>query len=151
MVDVVSPEKRSQMMAGIRGKDTKLELILRRGLHRLGLRFRLHRTGLPGKPDLVFPRHRAVLFVQGCFWHGHGCHLFKWPNTRVEFWRGKIETNRVRDAETISELKSLGWRVAVIWECSIKGKQRWPTETVINRAAAWLRGTDKHLEIAGCD
>ena len=97
MVDVVDTATRSRMMAGIRGTNTKPELLLRKGLHAQGFRFRLHSTGLPGKPDIVLPRHHAVVFAHGCFWHGHNCHLFKWPSTRPEFWQAKIERNREVD------------------------------------------------------
>src|SRR4051812_25000557 len=105
------------MMAGIRAKDTKPELIVRRGLHRAGLRFRIHDRRLPGKPDLVFPKYKAVVLVHGCFWHGHDCKLFKWPNTRPEFWRSKIGSTINRDAAVRIQLVKAGWRVLEIWEC----------------------------------
>jgi DNA mismatch endonuclease, patch repair protein len=124
MTDIVSPAKRSQMMAGIKGKNTKPELVIRSGLHKVGFRFRLHDRKLPGKPDLVFPRFRAVIFVQGCFWHGHDCHLFKWPSSRKDFWQKKISGNQKADARNIEKLLAEGWRVALIWECSIKGKRK---------------------------
>lgn len=108
-------------MAGIRGKDTRPEMILRRGLHARGFRFRLHDRRLPGSPDLVFPGRRAVIFVHGCFWHGHGCHLFRLPATRQEFWRAKIEGNAARDALAEGALAADGWRVLSIWECALKG------------------------------
>ncbi|RJE78531.1 very short patch repair endonuclease [Paracoccus sp. JM45] len=134
MTDIVSPEKRSAMMSGIRGKDTKPEIIVRRLLHRLGYRFRLHRKDLPGKPDIVLPKWRTVIFVNGCYWHGHGdCHLFRPPKTRTEFWTNKIESNRARDQRNHAALKDAGWRVLVIWECAVSKK---------------LSLTDKQLEIA---
>jgi DNA mismatch endonuclease (patch repair protein) len=111
--DVVTPEVRSRMMAGIKGKDTKPELVIRSALHRAGFRFRLHYKNMPGRPDLVFPRYRAVVFVHGCFWHGHDCHLFRWPSTREEFWREKIGRNVARDSQQTSTLLDTGWRVAV--------------------------------------
>ena len=120
MADVVSKAKRSEMMAGIRGKDTEPEMIIRRGLHARGYRFRLHRKDLPGKPDIILPRYRVAIFVNGCFWHGHDCHLFKSPKTREAFWREKICGNIVRDRAKIEALKSAGWRVGVIWECLIR-------------------------------
>src|SRR5688500_15794308 len=98
MTDVLTPEQRRLNMSRVRGKDTKPEMLLRRGLHACGLRYRLHPKDVPGRPDLVFPRHGAVILVHGCFWHGHDCPLFKWPATRAEFWRKKIEGNRARDA-----------------------------------------------------
>jgi len=126
------------MMAGIRGKDTRPEMILRRGLHARGFRFRLHDRRLPGSPDLVFPGRRAVIFVHGCFWHGHDCHLFRLPATRQEFWRAKIEGNAARDAATEDALVSAGWRVLTIWECALKGRKRLPVETLLDRVSAWL-------------
>ena len=108
MVDVLTPEQRRLNMSRIRGKDTKPELMLRRGLHALGLRFRLHRKDLPGRPDMVFPRYRAAVLVHGCFWHGHDCPLFKWPVTRREFWAVKIEGNRARDMRDLAGLAGAG-------------------------------------------
>jgi DNA mismatch endonuclease (patch repair protein) len=151
MADVVTPAVRSRMMAGIRGKNTKPELILRRGLHRLGFRYQLHRSDLPGKPDLVFPRHRAVLLAQGCFWHGHGCHLFKWPKSRALFWREKIGENRVRDLASIAKLRATGWRVGQVWECALKGRGRHHSEEVIQSCAEWLLSSENALEISGCE
>jgi DNA mismatch endonuclease, patch repair protein len=147
MADVVSPEVRSRMMAGIRGTDTKPELLLRRGLHRAGFRFRLHDRALPGKPDMVFPRRRAVLFAHGCFWHGHNCHLFKWPKTREEFWKTKIARNREVDARTDAALKGLGWRRGVVWECALRGKSRMPVEDLFERLAGWLVSDRQTIEL----
>ena len=103
------------MMAGIRGTNTKPEMAIRRGLHALGFRYRLHGPKLPGRPDLVLPRYRAVVFVHGCFWHGHACNLFRWPSTRQDFWREKIEGNRDRDRDTVERLEAAGWEVMVVW------------------------------------
>ena len=121
MTDVVSPQVRSRMMSGIRGKNTRPELLIRRRLHRLGYRYRLHSSKLPGKPDLVFPRYRAVIFVNGCFWHGHDCHLFKWPSSRAEWWRAKITRTRATDAASRKALAQAGWRILDVWECALKG------------------------------
>lgn len=137
------------MMAGIRGKNTKPELVIRHGLHRLGFRFRLHDRQLPGRPDIVLPRWRAVILVHGCFWHGHDCSLFKWPRTRIDFWRDKIMGNRRRDEAAAAELDRQGWRVLTVWECSMKGPGRLAQETVIGKAAAWLRSGQEHGEIRG--
>ena len=134
-------------MAGIRSKDTRPELILRRGLHALGFRFRLHARDLPGKPDIVFPRRRAVIFAHGCFWHGHGCSLFKWPKTREEWWRAKIAGNQDSDRRSIEALAAYGWRVGVVWECALKGRSRRPTESVIDACADWLRSDAADFEI----
>lgn len=138
MVDVLTPEQRRLNMSRIRGKDTKPELVLRHGLHAMGLRYRLHRKDLPGRPDLVFPRYRAAVLVHGCFWHGHDCPLFKWPATRREFWQAKIEGNRARDARDLAGLTAAGWRVLVVWECALKGPARHPANAALATIASWL-------------
>lgn len=107
-------------MARIRGKDTKPELVVRRMLHAMGYRFRLHRRDLPGRPDIVLPGRGAVIFVHGCFWHGHGCKLGQPSKSRVEYWGPKIAATRLRDARRIAALRRSGWRVAVLWECTIR-------------------------------
>lgn len=119
-MDVVSPIVRSRMMSGIRGKNTRPELAVRSAAHRLGLRFRLHRPDLPGRPDIVFPKHRTVVFVHGCFWHRHHCDLAATPKTRPEFWAKKFDANVERDARNRLLLEALGWRVIEIWECQIR-------------------------------
>jgi DNA mismatch endonuclease (patch repair protein) len=149
MVDIVPADVRSRMMSGIRGTNTKPELLLRKGLHGLGFRFRLHDRSLPGKPDVVFPRYRAVIFAHGCFWHGHDCHLFKWPSTRPEFWQAKIAHNRAVDERTHAALAQSGWRQAIVWECAIKGKTRLPLDEVVLACAAWLKSDSRRLEIRG--
>ena len=147
--DIVSPATRRRMMSGIQGKNTKPELAIRSALHREGFRFRLHCKDLPGSPDLVLPRHRAVLFVHGCFWHGHGCHLFKWPSTRRTFWRRKIEGNMARDQRQQAALLDMGWRVATLWECAMKGKARLPFQEVVNACVNWLNSDKKLLVVNG--
>lgn len=149
MNDVVDSATRSRMMSGIKGKNTKPELMVRSGLHRLGYRFRLHRKDLPGKPDLVFAKHRAVIFVHGCFWHYHDCHLFKMPSTRREFWETKIGRNRERDREVQAALRAAGWRSLVIWECALKGKGRLEADEVLARAVTWLEGNVADGEVSG--
>ncbi len=120
MVDIVSPEKRSSMMGRIRGRNTRAELLVRSYLHRAGLRFKINDRSLPGSPDLVFPRHRCVVFVHGCFWHRHpGCRFATTPATRVEFWRSKFATNVARDEKASAFLLALGWRTLTIWECEV--------------------------------
>jgi DNA mismatch endonuclease (patch repair protein) len=127
MTDIVDPSKRSRIMASIRGKDTKPELLVRRGLHKFGARFRLHRRDLPGKPDLVFPRYRVVLFVHGCFWHRHaGCKLAYRPATNEKFWAEKFQLNIDRDRRQTELLIQAGWRVFVIWECSLRNNDLTP-------------------------
>lgn len=127
-------------MSRIRGKNTKPEMTLRRGLHAAGLRFRLHVRGLPGTPDIVFPRYRAVIQVNGCFWHGHRCALSKMPETRPEFWAAKIAANVARDERNAKSLYDLDWRVLVVWECAIKGPARLPLANVIADAKAFVLG-----------
>lgn len=119
MPDIVDPGTRSRMMSGIRGKDTKPEMRVRRRLHAAGLRYRLHDGRLPGKPDLVLPRARTVVFVHGCFWHQHeGCRYAYEPATNTAFWRNKLRSNVERDARVESELTKAGWTVEIIWECA---------------------------------
>ncbi len=113
MADVHDAPTRSRNMAAIRGKDTRPEMIIRRGLHARGFRFRLHAAGLPGKPDLVFPKYRAVVLVNGCFWHGHECSMFRWPSSRQEFWKEKITGNKRRDLANLEGLADAGWRTCV--------------------------------------
>lgn len=149
MADIVSKEIRSRNMAAVRSKNTKPELLIRKGLHRRGFRFRLHNNKLPGKPDLIFPKYHAVIFVNGCFWHQHDCHLFKWPSTRKEFWKIKIEGNRARDFKTIKQLKSMGWRVLTIWECSLKGKTRLQENDLFSRVSNWIVGGIAEQDIPG--
>lgn len=118
MPDVVDPQTRSRMMAGIRGKDTKPEMTVRRYLHARGFRYRLHDKRLPGRPDLVFPRYRTVLFVHGCFWHQHpGCRYATTPATNAEFWQHKLSANLHRDTRQAEALVVSGWRVLTVWEC----------------------------------
>lgn len=121
MADIISPERRSALMSRIRGKDTKIEREVRKGLHALGFRYRLGGAGLPGRPDIVLPKYRTVVFVHGCFWHQHDCHLFRLPKTRTEFWRAKVDANRARDERVVREIAALGWRAETIWECELRG------------------------------
>lgn len=137
------------MMSGIRGKNTKPELIIRKALHARGFRYRIHCKDLPGNPDLCLPKYRAVIFVHGCFWHGHDCHLFKWPKTRPEFWEAKIGRNREVDADAEARLLAAGWRVATVWECAIKGRERLSLEELTTRCADWLVSGQQRLTIRG--
>lgn len=123
-MDIVDSKTRSRMMSNIKGKNTKPEMVLRRALHQIGFRYVLHDKRLPGKPDMVFPKYRSVVFVHGCFWHQHqGCKNATMPSTRPDFWKNKLQGNVVRDRERIEELKNLGWRVLVVWECQLSGNQ----------------------------
>lgn len=142
MSDIFEPAKRSEIMSRIRGRDTKPELVVRRIAHRLGFRYRLHRQDLPGRPDIVFPRYRAIIMVHGCFWHRHpGCKYAYTPKTRVQFWRKKFEGNVVRDRRNELALSELGWRTMVIWECETKDHQ-----DVAARIESFLRGSDPDME-----
>ena len=147
MVDVHTPIQRSRNMAAIKGKNTKPELIIRKELHRLGFRYRLHYSALPGSPDLVFPKYKAVILINGCFWHKHECHMFKWPKNNAEFWRAKIEKNFIRDSKNSDYLVALGWKSLVIWECALKGRKKIPIEQVIETTTLWLRSEPKNKEI----
>ena len=148
MADIVTPDVRSRMMSGIRGTNTKPELLLRKGLHAAGFRYRLHGK-LPGKPDMVFPGLNAVLFAHGCFFHGHDCPMFRWPASRVDFWREKITGNRARDARVMRDLLAAGWRVGVVWECATRGKGRYAPADVIERCSKWLRSEKPQMELRG--
>lgn len=124
MVDVVDKATRSRMMSGIKGKNTKPELMVRRYLHGRGLRYRLHGANLPGRPDIVLPRYRVVVFVHGCFWHQHsGCRYATMPSSRTNFWQNKLAQNVARDLYQINALIDLGWRVLVVWECELRGSK----------------------------
>lgn len=151
MADIVSPENRSRMMSGIRGKNTKPEMMVRKALHACGFRYRLHDKRLPGKPDLSFPKYKAVILVNGCFWHGHHCHLFKWPSSREKFWKEKITRNREKDNENLSALCEAGWRVVTIWECALKGRTRISLERITKAISELLSSDRLSLEITGSD
>ncbi len=146
-MDIVSSAKRKEMMSGIRGKNTRPELLVRSSLHRMGFRYRLHAKELSGKPDLVFAQHRAVIFVNGCFWHGHQCNLFKWPKTRPVFWRAKITGNTERDRRNHSQLEADGWRIGIVWECALKGARRQNSDEVFHEIARWLKSSIRRVEL----
>ncbi|AOJ82443.1 very short patch repair endonuclease [Burkholderia sp. MSMB617WGS] len=125
-------------MSRIKGKDTKPELIVRSLIHRMGYRYRLHRKGLPGRPDLVFAKRRKAIFIHGCFWHRHeGCHLARLPKSRLDFWLPKLEANAARDKEVEQRLAELGWKVLTIWECEVKEE-----EALTSRIRAFLDDTE---------
>lgn len=130
-MDRITPEQRSRLMARIKSRNTKPEMIVRSTLHRLGYRYRLHVKSLPGSPDIVFPKRKKIIQVNGCFWHGHTCsHGQKIPKSNVEFWVNKIQTNQQRDMRVLRKLRRVGWSVLTIWECNIK-KDIW-IERAIN-------------------
>ncbi len=145
MTDKVSPEVRSRIMASIKGKDTKPEMVIRRALHALGFRYRLHVKNLPGCPDMVLPKYRAVIMVNGCFWHGHGCQAHNKPKSRVDYWEEKISKNQARDEQNKKRLHELGWRIATIWECAIFGKTKITTDEIAKYIAEWINSEDTEL------
>jgi DNA mismatch endonuclease (patch repair protein) len=149
MVDVLTKDQRRLNMSRIRNRDTAPELLMRSGLHKRGYRFRLHRKDLPGCPDLTLPKYKSVIFVNGCFWHGHECPMFKIPETRKKFWTAKIRKNRQRDAFVLSALAAMGWRTFVLWECSIKGPRRKHLDVILDEIAAWLCGNDAQGALMG--
>lgn len=139
MADIVDKETRSQMMSGIRAKNTRPEMFLRQGLHALGFRFRLHAKDIPGKPDIVLPKYRALVVVHGCFWHGHNCRYFKLPQTRPEFWQEKIEANRKRDLRDAELQHNSGWRSLIVWECAVRaGMKSKPAIDLVTLVSDWL-------------
>ncbi|WP_290526084.1 very short patch repair endonuclease [Alcanivorax sp.] len=140
MADIVDPATRSRMMAGIRGKNTRPELLIRSALHRAGFRFRLHVARLPGSPDIVLPKYKAVLFVHGCFWHRHvGCRYASTPATRPEFWADKFKANTDRDRRNYRQLLDAGWRVFTIWECGIRHEP----EALIEELIVLIKARDR--------
>ena len=150
MTDIVDKQTRSRMMAGIKGKDTKPELVLRRALHARGFRYRLHSKNVPGRPDLAFPKHHAIVFVHGCFWHRHeGCRYTTTPSTRPEFWQAKFDANVIRDAAIRDQLIETGWRVATVWECSLRKTDQ--LEATVELLAAWLTSNGRQLEVGEKD
>jgi DNA mismatch endonuclease (patch repair protein) len=130
MADNRTPESRSALMSRIGGKDTAPELAVRRLLHALGYRFRLHRRGLPGTPDIVFPARRKIVFVNGCFWHTHGCRIGKLPKSNRDFWVPKLERNCSNDRRNKSALRNLGWQVLTVWQCQVKQLERLESKLV---------------------
>lgn len=136
-------------MSRIRSRDTKPELQLRRALHAAGFRYRLHDRSLPGTPDLVLPAKRAVVFVHGCFWHGHDCALGVTPGTRTDFWEEKIGRNQARDEIAHAALLAAGWRVLTVWECALIGRGRRPIEDIVEQASDFLRSDSPELILRG--
>lgn len=149
MADVVNQLKRKEMMAGIRNKNTRPEMLIRKALFARGYRYRLHHKSLPGKPDIVLSRYKATIFINGCFWHCHDCHLFKWPQSRTAFWKTKIDANKARDAKTKTALLAAGWRILVVWECALKGKTRQQPQDVFDQIEAWISSSTPYQVICG--
>jgi len=148
-VDTVDRQTRSRIMGSVGQKNTGAELLLRKALHHDGLRYRLHDRSLPGSPDLVFPRFRAVVFVHGCYWHSHGCYRSTVPKSRNDFWIEKFHANRARDDRNVRLLLEDGWRVFTVWECALKGKTSKPVDAVAKTVRTWLESSRKRGEVAG--
>ncbi|KZS49945.1 very short patch repair endonuclease [Rhizobium anhuiense] len=150
MTDIVDKQTRSRMMSGIRGKDTQPEMALRRALHVRGFRFRLHSKNVPGRPDLIFQKYRAVIFVHGCFWHRHtDCRYSTMPATRPEFWQAKFETNMARDSTVRATLIEAGWRVATVWECALRKPDK--VQATAANLSNWLLSNESQIEIGEQD
>lgn len=146
MVDVVSLADRSRMMAGIKGKNSQPELLVRRMLFASGYRFRLHRRDMPGTPDIVMPGRKVAIFVHGCFWHHHqGCRYAKMPATRPDFWKAKLEANVERDSRAVEKLQALGWRVLCVWECSTRNAEA--AADLQDAMSTWIEGGEQLGEI----
>lgn len=148
-LDPMTPAQRRHNMSLIRARDTQPEMLVRRGLHGRGLRYRLHDGSLPGRPDIVLPSRRAVVQVNGCFWHGHDCPKGVTPGTNTAFWTDKIERNRARDRATTAALLDAGWRVLTVWECALRGRGRRSLDAVINECVAWLESEVDNCEVTG--
>jgi DNA mismatch endonuclease (patch repair protein) len=146
---LATDSQRSELMSRIKGAHTKPEMLLRRALHARNLRYRLHVRSLPGRPDLVFRSRRAVIFVNGCFWHGHACHLFQWPKSNVPFWRSKITRNKERDDQNIRRLLADGWRVLTLWECALRGPNGRSIDEISSDCIAWLNSSIATSELTG--
>ncbi|MFS8181501.1 very short patch repair endonuclease [Pseudovibrio denitrificans] len=136
-------------MSAIRAKNTRPELLVRSQLHSDGFRFRLHNKELPGKPDLTLKKYRAVIFINGCFWHKHECDLFKWPKSRRDFWQKKLSGNHTRDKSNYGELSRLNWRVCLVWECALKGKNKLSPEQCMTELRTWLLSQEPFAEVKG--
>ncbi|KAA1054426.1 very short patch repair endonuclease [Azospirillum brasilense] len=147
-MDIVDRQTRSKIMASVGQKDTGAELLLRKALHKTGLRYKLHVRSLPGSPDLVFPRFHAVVFVHGCYWHSHGCYRSTVPKSRREFWTEKFRTNRSRDEKNTQALLEKGWRVLVVWECALLGRNALPLDEVTDGVRRWLDSSDPQGQIS---
>lgn len=149
MADIHDQLTRSRNMAAIKSGNTQPELRIRKALHSKGFRYKIQDKNLPGKPDLVFPKFSAVIFVNGCFWHRHDCHLFRMPATRADFWNEKLNKNVERDKFNNERLMSDDWRVCLLWECSLKGKGKLDFDYIIFTLQDWLKSDHTFLEVRG--
>lgn len=151
-MDVLTPAQRQLNMSRIRSRDTQPELLIRRGLHAQGFRYRLHQRQLPGRPDLVLARHRTVVFVNGCFWHSHGCHMSRMPETRREYWQPKLDRTMQRDRDAIHALHAAGWRTVLVWECALRGRTRLAAGEAVTQISDFIwTGTGVLLSVSGIE
>lgn len=148
MTDIMSAAKRSALMRRILSKNTKPELLVRSALHARGIRYRLHKRIEGTRPDLVLASRRVAIFVHGCFWHGHNCHLFQWPKTRPEFWLKKISGNRLRDRRVCRALTGRGWSVGTVWECGLRGASSEKIERRMEQLEKWIRETRRSTTLS---
>lgn len=146
-MDTVDRETRSRIMARVGQKNTGVEILLRKALHKIGLRYKLHDKALSGRPDIVLPRFNAVIFVHGCYWHSHGCHRSTVPKSRRKFWTDKFDANRRRDEGNRASLQGKGWRVLTVWECALRGKSAKPAAEIAIAVKDWLESSKKLGEI----
>ena len=147
MTDVHSKDIRSKNMSAIKSKNTKPEITIRNQLFAKGYRYKIHDNFLPGKPDIILPKYKTVIFINGCFWHMHNCEMFVFPKSRIAFWKEKLSNNKARDDKNIENLLELGWKVIVVWECCIKGKYKLPPEEIINRIDILIRHHTKYNQL----
>ena len=151
MADIVDASTRSMMMSRVKGKNTRQEVEIRKRLFALGFRYRLHDKKLPGTPDIILPKYKAVIFIHGCFWHVHDCPLFRWPSSNKSFWKTKLSSNKNRDIKNIAKLRKLGWRVLTIWECAYRGPGK-NYDLIISKVAIktskWLTSRSSYSEIS---
>ncbi|MFD6319827.1 very short patch repair endonuclease [Methylorubrum thiocyanatum] len=147
--DPLTPAQRHLNMSRIRSRDTKPELLLRRALHKQGLRYRLHERSLPGTPDIVMRGRRAIILIHGCFWHAHDCPYGVTPASNAAFWSAKLARNSARDAEQLTALQVDGWRIATIWECALRGRARRIPSDVAETIQRWLEGEEPELQVQG--
>lgn len=147
-MDILTPEERSKVMSSIRSKNTRPELRIRKALHALGFRYRLH-TAILGKPDIYLPKYKVAIFINGCFWHGHDCSLFKQPATRTEFWMAKISNNKKRDQKVLETLQAENIRICVVWECALRGKGIDKFSFLIEKIKKWILSSQSNAIFSG--
>ncbi|WP_194867594.1 very short patch repair endonuclease [Pseudoalteromonas sp. PPB1] len=148
MADVHNKDSRQKNMAAIRSKNSRPERFIRLQLATLGFHYVTNKKSLPGTPDIVIKKFKAIIFVNGCFWHGHNCHLFKVPQTNTKFWISKIHSNTVRDKEVVAKLMAQGWRILIVWECSMKGANKLRKKDLLDRMEEWILRGDNYSELS---